>query len=35
MSIGPKRLTFNLTRREDANDMIKRITALKDFLKAE
>jgi hypothetical protein len=34
MNMGPERVwgTFNLTRQEDADEMIKRITALKAFL---
>jgi hypothetical protein len=35
-SMGPERVsgTFNLTRRDEADEMIRRLTALKDFLKA-
>ena len=37
MAMGPKRIwgTFNLTRQADADEMIKRITAMKAFLKPE
>jgi hypothetical protein len=37
MAMGPERIwgTFNLTRQEEADEMIKRITAMKAFLKPE
>jgi hypothetical protein len=37
MSMGPERIwgAFNLTRQEDADEMIKRITAMKVFLKPQ
>ena len=37
MAMGPKRIwgTFNLTWQADADEMIKRITAMKAFLKPE
>ena len=37
MAMGPERMwgTFNLTRQEEADELIKRITAMKAFLKPE
>ena len=37
MAMGPQRIwgTFNLTRQEEADEMIRRITAMKEFLKPE
>ena len=37
MATGPERIwgTFNLTRQEEADELIKRITAMKAFLKPE
>jgi hypothetical protein len=37
MAMGPERMsgTFNLTRHEEADELIKRITAMKAFLKPE
>jgi hypothetical protein len=37
MEMGQERIwgTFNLTRQEEADEMIKRITAMKAFLKPE
>jgi hypothetical protein len=37
MAMGPERIwgTFNLTRQEEADEMIKRITAMKPFLKPQ
>jgi hypothetical protein len=37
MAMGPERIwgTFNQTRQEEADEMIKRITAMKAFLKPE
>jgi hypothetical protein len=37
MAMGPERIwgTFNLTRQDEADEMIKRITAMKAFLKPE
>jgi hypothetical protein len=37
MAMAPERIwgTFNLTRQEEADEMIKRITAMKAFLKPE
>jgi hypothetical protein len=37
MGMGQERIwgTFNLTRQEEADEMIKRITAMKAFLKPE
>jgi hypothetical protein len=37
MAMGQERIwgTFNLTRQEEADEMIKRITAMKAFLKPE
>ena len=37
MAMGPERIwgTFNLTRQEEADELIKRITAMKAFLKPE
>ena len=37
VAMAPERIwgTFNLTRQEDADEMIKRITAMKAFLKPE
>jgi hypothetical protein len=37
MAMGPERIwgTFNLTRQKEADEMIKRITAMKAFLKPE
>jgi hypothetical protein len=37
MAMGPERTwgTFNVTRQEEADEMIKRITAMKAFLKPE
>jgi hypothetical protein len=37
MAMGPQRIwgTFNLTRQEEADEMIRRITAMKAFLKPE
>jgi hypothetical protein len=37
MAMGPQRVwgTFNLTHQEEADELIKRITAMKAFLKPE
>lgn len=37
MAMGPERIygTFNLTRQDEADELIKRITAMKEFLKPE
>jgi hypothetical protein len=37
MAMAPERIwgTFNLTRQEESDEMIKRITAMKAFLKPE
>jgi hypothetical protein len=37
MATSPERIwgTFNLTRQEEADEMIRRITAMKEFLKPE
>jgi hypothetical protein len=37
VAMGPERMsgTFNLTRQEEADELIKRITAMKAFLKPE
>ena len=37
VATGPERIwgTFNLTRQEEADELIKRITAMKAFLKPE
>jgi hypothetical protein len=37
MAMGPERIygTFNLTRQDEADELIKRITAMKAFLKPE